>query len=244
MAEGFFSVMHFHILTLFPEALQPYFAAGILGDAVEKGIVKISCHQLRDFSTDKHHRVDDRPYGGGPGMVLTAEVIVNSVRTLRKNHSIEEVILLSPRGIKFSQGTARDLTKLRSVLFVCGRYEGVDERAIALCIDRQISIGDYILSGGELPAAVVVETVARLLPGVIGHEEATVEESYEGGLLEYPHYTRPPVFEGVAVPEVLLSGNHEEIKKWRHQEALKITGKNRPDLLESAKRKAKSAKQQ
>ncbi|MBI4412310.1 MAG: tRNA (guanosine(37)-N1)-methyltransferase TrmD [Deltaproteobacteria bacterium] len=229
--------MNFHLLTLFPEAIKPYFDSSLLGKAQEKGIVKIFLHQLRDYATDKHCSVDDRPYGGGSGMILKPDVVVCAVRDLRQKHKIDRVILLSPRGALFTQAGARELSDIQSVLLICGRYEGVDQRAIDLVVDEELSIGDYVLSGGELAAAVVVDAVARLIPGVLGNEKATLDESHTVGahgcapLLEYPHYTRPEEFEGMKVPEVLLSGNHAEIEKWRREESLKITCKNRPDLL-------------
>ncbi|MBI2339460.1 MAG: tRNA (guanosine(37)-N1)-methyltransferase TrmD [Deltaproteobacteria bacterium] len=223
--------MDFHILTLFPESIAPYFTSSILGRAQEKGIVRIFLHQLRGYANDKHHSVDDRPYGFGPGMVLRPDVLVRAVRELKQKEAIERVILLSPRGGLFWQTKAKALSALKSVLLVCGRYEGVDQRAIDLVVDEEISIGDYVLSGGEPAAVVVVDALARLIPGVVGNEQAVVDESHSDGLLEYPHYTRPEEFEGQKVPKVLLSGNHAEIEKWRREESLKITRKNRPDLL-------------
>lgn len=222
--------MHFHILTLFPEVLEPYFRESILGIAQEKGLISVCCHDLRSYAKDKHHKVDDAPYGGGAGMVFKPDVLVGAVRDLKKKYGIDLVILTSPRGELFRQETARSLTRFRNILLICGRYEGVDERAIDLVVDREISIGDYVISGGELAAAVIVEAVSRLVCGVVGNEEGPVDESHTAGLLEYPHYTRPQVFEGRPVPDVLLSGNHAEIEKWRREESLKITKKNRPDL--------------
>ena len=223
--------MNFHILTLFPDMMKPYFAESILGRAQDKGLIKIFFHQLRDYATDKHRRVDDAPYGGGAGMIFKADVLVKAVREIKKNHPIGRVCLLSPRGKLFSHAVAKNYSKLDSILLVCGRYEGVDQRAIDLAVDEEISIGDYVITGGELAAQIVVDAVARLIPGVVGDEEGPVDESHADGLLEYPQYTRPEEFEGKKVPEVLLKGNHAEIKRWRKEESLKITLKNRPDLL-------------
>lgn len=223
--------MEFHILTLFPDAIIPYGQQSILKRAVARGLINLHFHQLRDYAHDKHARVDDRPYGGGAGMVMKVDVLANAVRAIKQLHPIDRVVLLSPRGRLFDQQTAEDLTQVKSLLLVCGRYEGVDERAIELVVDWELSIGDYVLSGGELPAMIVVEAVARLLPGVVGDARSPMDESHTAGLLEYPHYTRPEVFETKPVPAVLLSGDHAAIEKWRHEKSLQITQKNRPDLL-------------
>lgn len=227
--------MEFHILTLFPDAIIPYGQQSILKRAVARGLIKLHFHQLRDYAHDKHARVDDRPYGGGAGMVMKVDVVVHAVRSIKQLHAIDRVVLLSPRGKLFDQQTAEDLTQVKSLLLVCGRYEGVDERAIELVVDWELSIGDYVLSGGELPAMIVVEAVARLLPGVVGDARSPMEESHTAGLLEYPHYTRPEVFETKPVPVVLLSGDHAAIEKWRHEKSLQITQKNRPDLWQRKK---------
>lgn len=223
--------IEFHILTLFPDAIIPYGQQSILKRAVERGLINLHFHQLRDYAHDKHARVDDRPYGGGAGMVMKVDVLANAVRAIKQLYPIDRVVLLSPRGRLFDQQIAQDLTQVKSLLLVCGRYEGVDERAIELVVDWELSIGDYVLSGGELPAMIVVEAVARLLPGVVGDARSPMDESHTAGLLEYPHYTRPEVFEAKAVPAVLLSGDHAAIEKWRHEKSLQITQKNRPDLL-------------
>lgn len=222
--------MHFHILTLFPEVFS-YFEASILGKAQKKGVLTFSLHQLRDYATDKHKHVDDTPFGGGSGMVLKSDVVVRAIREIKKNNPIDRVVLLTPRGRLLSHAVAREYTTYQAVLFVCGRYEGVDQRVIDLEIDDEISIGDYVLSGGELAAQVCIEVIARLVPGVIGDKEGPQHDSHSDGLLEYPHYTRPQEFEGLKVPEVLLSGNHAAIEKWRKEESLKITKKKRPDLI-------------
>lgn len=227
--------IHIHILTIFPEMTAPYFTQSILGKACERGVVAVSVHDLREYALNKHQSVDDRPYGGGAGMVFRPEVVVEAIRALRQKFSIEEVILLSPRGQVFSHPTALELSSRKSFMLVCGRYEGIDQRAIDLEIDREISIGDYVLTGGELGAMVISDAVLRLIPGVVGDEESPLSESHADGLLEYPHYTRPPVFEGLAVPEVLLSGDHAKIAQWRKEQSLIITEKNRPDLLEKKK---------
>lgn len=224
--------MEAHILTLIPEAIQPYFDASILGRAQKGGLIRIQLHQMRDYATNKHKSVDDGAYGGGPGMVIRPEVIVGAVRDLKARFpAIERVVLLSPRGQVFAQAKARQLSALKGFLLICGRYEGLDERAIELVVDEELSVGDYVLTGGELAAAAVVDAVARFIPGVVGDEEGPEQDSFANGLLEYPHYTRPAVFEGLAVPEILLSGDHAKIEAWRHEESLKVTKKNRPDLL-------------
>jgi len=224
--------MEVHILTLFPESIQPYFESSLLGKAITKGLLKVCCHQLRDYANNKHRSVDDGAYGGGPGQVMRPEVIVSAVRDLRSKYvSIEKSILLSPRGRVFKQSMVGELLNLKGFLLVCGRYEGLDQRAIDLVIDDEISLGDFVITGGELGAAVIVDAVARFIPGVIGDEEGPLKDSFSEGALEYPHYTRPAVFEGLAVPPVLLSGNHAKIEAWRQEESLKITQERRPDLL-------------
>lgn len=222
--------MYFHILTLFPEVFS-YFEASILGKAQKKGVLTFSVHQLRDYAIDKYKHVDDAPFGGGAGMVLKPDVVVRAIREIKKNNPIDRVVLLTPRGRLLSHAVAREYTTYPSVLFICGRYEGIDQRAIDLEIDDEISIGDYVLSGGELAAQVCIEVIARLVPGVVGDEEGPQHDSHSDGLLEYPHYTRPQEFEGLKVPEVLLSGNHAAIEKWRKKESLKITKERRSDLI-------------
>jgi tRNA (guanine37-N1)-methyltransferase len=226
--------MNFHILTLFPEIFEAYFGESILGRARKKGLVTVSFHQLRDYAQNKHRSVDDRPYGGGSGMILRPEVVVGAVRDIKAKHTIERVLLLSPRGPLFTHQKAEKISRYSSCLLVCGRYEGVDERAIELVIDEELSIGDYVLTGGELAAQVVVDAVSRLLPGVLGNDEGPINESHAQGLLEHPQYTRPPEFEGLKVPDVLLSGNHEEIDRWREGEAKRLTERMRPDLIKKA----------
>ncbi|MDO8520331.1 MAG: tRNA (guanosine(37)-N1)-methyltransferase TrmD, partial [Deltaproteobacteria bacterium] len=195
--------MDFHILTLFPDVMKPYFACSILGRALDSGLIRIFYHQLRDYTTDKHHKVDDAPYGGGAGMIFKADVLVPAVRDIRKKHPIDRVILLSPRGKLFSQAVAKEYSSFHSILLICGRYEGVDERAIELAVDCEISIGDYVITGGELAAQIVVDATARLIPGVVGNEAGPLNESHADGFLEYPQYTRPEEFEGKKVQDVL-----------------------------------------
>ncbi|OGQ07893.1 MAG: tRNA (guanosine(37)-N1)-methyltransferase TrmD [Deltaproteobacteria bacterium RIFCSPLOWO2_12_FULL_40_28] len=227
-----------HILTLFPH-LFDYFNHSILGRAQKKGLVQFFIHDLRNYSTDKHKSVDDQPYGGGAGMVLKVDVLVSAVRDLKEKFKIEHVVLMSPRGKTFSHSIAQNLSNLNSWLIICGRYEGLDERAIQMVVDQEISLGDYVITGGELASQVVADAALRLIPGVVGNSESPQFDSFANGLLEYPHYTRPAEFEGKKVPEILLNGNHEEIKKWRDSESLKLTLKNRPDLVEKFLKKQK-----
>jgi len=249
------------ILTIFPGFFQGPLDHGITRRACEMGLAKIKVHDLREFTHDKHRTVDDRPFGGGEGMVLKPEPLFECLESLgvaSRQDRIEDrilgrakqsVILLSAQGQRFSQKVASELAALDRIVLICGRYEGVDERVADFLADRELSIGDYVLSGGEMAAAVVIEAVTRLLPGALGNEASARQESFtsqtevktvdgadstcgSGGLLDYPHYTRPAEFCGMNVPEVLLSGNHEEIRRWRHQRALEKTLRNRPDLLE------------
>ncbi len=225
--------MRFDVLTIFPELLHPYLRYGVLGKAIEKGIIEVNTINIRDFAPGKHKNTDDRPYGGGEGMVMKPEPIYNALESIdRKQNSL--VILLSPQGERFDQEMARHLSTYDQLILICGRYEGVDERVRILCAEKEISIGDYILTGGELAALVVIDAVSRLVPGVLGSELSNLEESFSDGLLEYPQYTRPKIFKGLEVPEILLSGNHEQIRKWRRRESIKRTFERRPDLLEKA----------
>jgi tRNA (guanine37-N1)-methyltransferase len=218
-------------LTLFPEIIRPAVEASLLGKASQKGLVDFSCTQIRDFAKDKHRRVDDAPYGGGEGMLLKADVLYSAWKRVvpRKNKRILTV-LMSPQGKLFDQKIARELTLFKKLVLVCGHYEGVDERFIKLCVDREISIGNYILTGGELPALVVAEAVTRLLPGVLGNERSLAHESLEKGLLKHPQYTRPQEFKGLRVPDVLLSGDLRIIEQWQAEERRKRTLEKRPDL--------------
>jgi len=211
------------ILTLFPEAIRPYLAESILGIAHEKGKLRTELINFRDYATDPHRTVDDRPFGGGPGMVLKPEPIFDAVEAAERKHGPFHKILLCPRGATFTQSMARALAREERLLFLCGRYEGFDERIRLGMTWDEISIGDYVLAGGELPALVILEAVARLLPGVLGCEDSPVLESFESGLLDYPQYTRPRSFRGMDVPEVLISGNHQAVAAWRAAEAERLT---------------------
>jgi len=213
-------MLRIDIITIFPEMFRGPFDVSILKKAQDRGFVEIKVHNLRDFTEDKHRTVDDYPYGGGSGMVMKPEPIFKAVRTLRKEKS--EVILLSPSGDLFNQKIAEELSKKDHLILICGRYEGVDER-VKKIITREISIGDYVLTGGEIPAMVLVDAIVRLIPGVLGDPNSLKEESFQWGILEYPQYTHPREFEGMEVPEILLSGNHKEIRRWRRKEALRKT---------------------
>jgi tRNA (guanine37-N1)-methyltransferase len=233
--------MIFHVLTIFPEFFRGPFEHGVVGRAIATGGIQLRIHNLREWTADRHKTVDDRPFGGGEGMVLKAGPIFEAVEAIWPEHAPDQkVILLSAQGRLFDQTVARRLAKARELLLICGRYEGVDERVAEHLADEELSIGDYVLSGGELAAAVVIDAVARLAPGVLGNERSALWESFndpannseqELGILDCPHYTRPAVFRGWTVPEVLLGGNHEEIRKWRRSAALEKTARLRPDLL-------------
>ena len=231
-------MLRFDIITIFPEFFREVIDCGILRRARNAGLVDVKAHDLRQWTTDKHHVVDDRPFGGGDGMILKPEPIFTAVEALtgasRKEDLPERtrVILLSAQGKTFSQALAQDLSKdATHIVLVCGRYEGVDERVVDALATDEISIGDYVLSGGEPAAVVVVDAVVRLLPGALGSETSALFESFSEGLLDHPQYTRPPEFRGMKVPEVLLSGNHAEIERWRKEAAIAKTRRNRPDLL-------------
>lgn len=262
--------IQFDIVTVFPHFFESPFGFGVLGRAIDEGRVRVSLHNLRDFTTDRHRTVDDRPFGGGEGMVLKPEPMFRAVESLgvaeksARDRKRERVVLLSAQGKPFTQALARDLAQVERIVFLCGRYEGVDERVNDLLADTELSIGDYVISGGELAAAVIVDAVSRLLPGVLGNEDSARYESFaaesgapvrgstrpeeempvdkspprstcdSGGLLDYPHYTRPPEFRGAEVPAVLSSGNHEDIRRWRRRQSLSKTLQNRPDLLADA----------
>jgi tRNA (guanine37-N1)-methyltransferase len=220
--------MHFDIFTLFPDMFQGPFSASILKRAQERGLLSIALHNIRDVTTDKHHVVDDYPYGGGAGMVMKPEPIFSAVEAV---HQGGPIILLTPQGRLFNQQIARELAQEPCVTLICGHYEGIDERVLEHLVTDELSIGDYVLTGGELAAMIVVDATSRLIPGVLGGDESTLEESHSGNLLEYPHYTRPPEFRGWKIPDVLLSGNHAEIAKWRRKESLRRTRARRPDLF-------------
>ena len=225
------------IITIFPEVCKPYLDSSILGIAQEKGKLEIHLHNLRDYTLDKHRKVDDRPFGGGPGMILTPEPVFRAVEAIKQTadgrRQTAKVILLTPQGKTLNQKLAEKLSKRKHLILICGRYEGVDERVRESLVSEEISIGDYILSGGELAALVLTDSLARLLPGVLGHKDSNVRESFSNNLLEYPQYTRPADFRGLRVPQVLLSGDHKKIEEWRKHQAVKITKKKRPDILTS-----------
>src|SRR5580698_524391 len=251
--------MRFDILTIFPGFFDGFLTHGVVRRALENGVVRCERHDLRDFTTDRHRTVDDRPFGGGEGMVLKPEPLAAAIESLgvsakaERNETRESVILLSAQGERFTQATARKLASLERIVLLCGRYEGVDERVNMLFCDRELSIGDYVLTGGELAASIVMDATMRLLPGVLGNEASSAYESFgiadagaseegepprsthgSGGLLDYPHYTRPAEFRGVSIPEVLARGDHSAIRLWRRREALAKTLRNRPDRLEAA----------
>lgn len=222
--------MKIEVLTLFPEMFTPL-KTGIIGDAVEKGLIEINITDIRDYTLDKHRHVDDAPFGGGAGMVMQPEPIARAIEAVDPNHECVR-IYMSPKGKTLTQSDAIELSKESKLLFLCGSYEGVDQRVLDMFIDREMSIGDYVLTSGELACMVIVNATARYVDGVLGSSESLSEESFTGGLLEYPQYTRPQTFRGVSVPDVLLSGHHANIMAWRREQSLKITKERRPDLLE------------
>ena len=226
--------MKFDILTLFPAMFEGPLTESILRRAVESGLLDIRLHQIRDFASDRHKVVDDAPYGGGDGMVMKVEPIAACLESVRVERPRARVILTSPRGRLFDDAAARELAQEREVIIICGRYEGVDERVRELMVDEEFSIGDFVLTGGELAAMVMIDATARFIPGVLGSPGSAETDTFSDGLLEYPHYTRPAEFRGAAVPPVLLSGNHAEVARWRRSRALENTLRARPDLLERA----------
>ncbi len=222
--------MRIDILTLFPEMFAPL-NESIIKRARDKGVLQINTINIRDYSLDKHLKCDDAPFGGGAGMIMTPQPVCDCIKSVDPDHEARR-IYLSPRGKLLTADIAKKLAGNERLLLLCGHYEGIDQRIIDLCIDEELSIGDYVLTGGELPAMILTDVVARFVPGVLGCADSAEEESFSAGLLEYPQYTRPQVYEGLQVPEVLLSGHHENIAKWRREQSLLITAKNRPDLLE------------
>jgi tRNA (guanine37-N1)-methyltransferase len=227
--------MKFDIVTIFPRMIEAGLAEGVVSRGIARGALDVAVHDLRDHTSDRHRTVDDVPYGGGPGMVMKPEPLVRAVEHIRtRRGQPDAVILLTPQGRRFTQAGAVRLSGLAHVALLCGRYEGIDERVRDLVATEELSIGDYVLSGGELAALVVVDTVGRLVQGVVGDEQSVEEDSFARGLLDYPHYTRPGEFAGLKVPEVLLSGHHAEVRRWRRKAALARTLERRPDLLDAA----------
>ena len=227
--------MHIDILTLFPQMFQGMFSLGIFKRAIDQKLVSVGIHNIRDYSHDKHHTVDDYPYGGGAGMVLKPEPIFEAVESIKGESATVPIILLTPQGRLFSQQVAQELSQYSHLILICGHYEGVDERVREHLATDELSIGDYVLSGGELAAMVVIDAVVRLLPGVLGSAASPLDDSHVAGLLEYPQYTRPAIYRGWSVPEVLLSGNHAQIADWRHEQVILRTLERRPELLDKAK---------
>jgi tRNA (guanine37-N1)-methyltransferase len=224
--------MKFSIVTIFPDMVHAYFGASIMKRAIANGLINVAVHNLRDYTSDKHKSVDDYPYGGGAGMVMKPEPFFRIMEQLWPQKEKRRVIFLSPKGRLFDQGTAEELSReQREIVFLCGRYEAIDERVREQLADDEISVGDYVLTGGELPALVIIDVVARLIPGVLGDSRSSEEDSFTCGLLDYPHYTRPENFRGMGVPEVLLSGNHNEIRKWRKKQSLRLTLEKKPALI-------------
>ena len=235
--------MRIDIMTLFPEMCEAVLSESIIGRARERGFVDIHCVNIRDFTADKHNRVDDAPYGGGMGMLMQAQPIYDCYQSLCKNaEERPHLVYMSPQGQTLTQEKVKSLAQIPHLVLLCGHYEGVDERILDEIVDEEISIGDYVLTGGELPAMVLADAVCRMLDGVLPNDEAKSLESHYNGLLEYPQYTRPPVWHGVSVPDVLLSGHHENIEKWRHEQSLLRTFLRRPDLLETAELSEKDRK--
>ncbi|MBF0378655.1 MAG: tRNA (guanosine(37)-N1)-methyltransferase TrmD [Desulfamplus sp.] len=225
--------VNFTVLTLFPELIESFFSHGMVGRAIANNIISASAINIRNFAFNKHNSVDDRPYGGGCGMVMRPEPLAVAIRDAKESCPESKVILMSPQGTPFNQETACKLASaMQGLIFVCGRYEGVDERVISQLIDDEISIGDYVMTGGELASMVIIDTVIRLIPGVLGGDESAEMDSFRNGRLEHAHYTRPPIFEEIPVPDVLLSGNHKKIELWREESSLKRTFLKRPDLFE------------
>jgi tRNA (guanine37-N1)-methyltransferase len=228
--------MKYGIITIFPEIFEAYLDKGIIKKALQRQLIELEVHNLRDYTKNRHRTVDDYPYGGGAGMVMKPEPFFTAVETLYPDRTKRRVIMLSPAGKKFDQDMAMELSREnRSLLFLCGRYEAIDERVRIALADDELSIGDYVLTGGELPALVIIDAVTRLIPGVLGDSLSAEAESFSWGILDYPHYTRPPVFRGLSVPDILLSGNHRDIWLWRRKEALRRTLERRPDLFEKSR---------
>jgi len=225
--------MKFDVVTIFPRMIEAGLAEGVVGRGIEKGVVDVRVHDLRAFTVDRHRTVDDVPYGGGPGMVMKVEPFVRALEAIRAERGTPAaVVLLSPQGRRFDQAEAGRLSALGHVVLLCGRYEGIDERVRDLVATEELSIGDFVVSGGETPALIVIDAVSRLVPGVVGDQESVEQDSFAQGILDHPHYTRPAEFEGRRVPDVLLSGHHAEVRRWRMKQALQRTLERRPDLID------------
>jgi tRNA (guanine37-N1)-methyltransferase len=235
-------VIKFDILSIFPEMFFSPLNFSLLKKAQEKGLINVCLHDIRNWTSDKHKMTDDAPYGGGCGMVMKVEPVERAVAEIKGNGGESQVILMTPQGVTFNQEIAMDLALEPQIIIICGRYEGVDERIRTHLVDREISIGDFVLTGGELSALVLIDAVSRLVPGVLGNAQSTSSESFSNGLLEYPQYTRPADYKGLRVPEVLISGNHAEIELWRKRESLRRTYKRRPDLLKKLELSAEDKK--
>ena len=235
--------MNFYIMTLFPDMIEAVLSESIIGRARENGLLNVRVYNIRDYAFNKHSRVDDYPYGGGAGMLMQAEPVWQCYRAILEDAGKESlpVAYMSPKGPTFSQKKAQELAQLDDLVLLCGHYEGIDERVLEEIVTEEISIGDYVLTGGELPAMTVVDTVARLIPGVLHNDESTENESFSEGLLEYPQYTRPEIWHDRQVPEILLSGHHANVEKWRHMQALRVTAARRPELLEAMELTAEEA---
>lgn len=225
-------MIKFYVLTIFPELFDSFLNTSIFKRALESGLIEVVLVNIRDFAENKHRMTDDCPYGGGSGMIMKVEPIIGAIDYVKAQSPKTRVIVLSPQGSRLNQKKVELLHEFETLTLICGRYEGIDERVRITGVDEEISIGDYVLAGGELPAMVLMEAISRLVPGVLGDEHSLVDESFSNNLLEYPHFTRPREYRGMKVPDVLLSGNHKEIEKWRRKESLKRTKKRRPDLLE------------
>jgi len=226
--------MQFEVFTLLPEVFPPYLESSIIQRASQRGLISVDVHNIRDYTHDKHHMTDDTPYGGGGGMVMKPEPVFEAVESILGSKPACPIIMLTPQGRVFSQAVADELSRYEKIALLCGRYEGLDERIREYLVTDEISIGDYVLTGGELPALILIDAVSRLIPGVLGDPEGAIDDSHATGLLEYPHYTRPPDFRGWKVPEILLSGDHGKIEQWRREQSLLRTLARRPDLLEKA----------
>ncbi|MEE2642832.1 MAG: tRNA (guanosine(37)-N1)-methyltransferase TrmD [Planctomycetota bacterium] len=225
--------MRFDVVTLFPEMFPGYLGQSLLNKAIERGLVNVNVHDLRDWSDNKHNRVDDRPYGGGPGMVIMVEPVVRCVESILSRNPGARTILLTPQGKRLNQRMVEEMAGSDSFVFLCGRYEGFDQRVVDLLKPEEISVGDYVLNGGEVASMVMIDSLIRMVPGVLGDENSSIQDSFSSGnrMLEFAQYTRPREFRGASVPEILLSGNHEEIRQWRHKETIKRTKERRSDLL-------------